>query len=901
VSHRLDIAALDSHLEELLDLTVQQRNVRLDEIGRTEPDLAALLRKLLTIAASVETADIRPAAAHGPADPEAPPPLIAGYRLVEEIGRGGMARVYAAVRDVHGSEQSVAIKVLRAALLSPVDRERFLNEQRILARLQHPNIATLLDVGMIDERPYMVMERIEGEPIDARLKPAAGDLPAILEALDQVADAVQLAHEHFIIHRDIKPDNVLVDRQDRIKLIDFGIAKILDQAPGLHADPTLTGAAPLTLRYASPEQLLDRPVGVGSDIYQIGLLLYRLASGAWPPDDPEGELQVSRLRADTLPVPPSRRVAEPRLRRALQGDIDSIVLKCLRFEPSERYRSVAELRDDLARHREQRPVAARRQTRGYLLKRFVMRHRLGMALGTAVVLLVLVVAASALALASRSRQFAQRTTRTLDAVTQMFSPANPYAPSPKTTTVADAVDRATDRFLNDDAGDPDFQARILVRLAAMQEASESYARMRQLLVRADALAHAGAADAELRSHIVVREMEALFYLGEYDELAKLETTRANELAGLDRIRADHLLASVLDEQGRQPEALAILQAVLPQIDGLDALTRGQVLNTLGGVYASQKRYEDALATYQRAAATLDPDDLAQLPTWIRVRGNIATTLGNLKRSGEATDLYSALLDRVRGQLGVAHPMVAKIAANTMVMLQGVERFDDAWQVARDLDHASVLKDDPSWRSQYLVILAGAALYDGQIAQVWPSLTEGVRIAIDTLGKGSPRLAYYAEQLSWTLWEFGERELSVQAAAAAYRLSKGSRSTADMMLQLGADTGLNVPGRPDPAFLSRLQSDCDRVHYQALRAKFVEGRELTGTIVPKDCASYERARLEILGLVVDPPRSATSAIQPMRSPLALRWKDPGDPALADVDATFDADLRRQVVALIDRFE
>ena len=886
----LDMALLDAHLEELLDLPEALRSVRLERLSQTEPDLALLLRKLLTIAAKVETADIRPQAAGlRLIDEEAPAPEIAGYRLGEEIGRGGMATVYAAVRDVHGTEQAVAVKVLRAALLSAIDRERFLNEQRILARLQHPNIATLLDVGVVDGRPYMAMERIEGEPIDARLKPTIVDLPAILDAIVQVTDAVQLAHEHFVIHRDIKPDNVLVDRQGRIKLIDFGIAKILEEASGLRADPTLTGTTPLTLRYASPEQLLDRPIGIGSDIYQLGLLLYRLATGAWPHEDADGLPQIERLREDALSVPASRRVSEPRLRRALQGDIDSILLKCLHFDPALRYRSAVELKADLLRYRQRRPVSARRQTRGYLVKRFVLRHRLGVGLAAGAFVLVVVIAMSAVVLASRSRQFAERTTLTLDAVTEMLSPANPYAPSPKTTTVAEAVDRATDRFLNEDLGDSDFQARILARLSSMQEAAENYSRMRELLERADTLIHTAGSDASLRSHVLERELKALFYLGAYDEFTRLRDDRASELLGDDRLRADHLLASVLSEQGRFPEALLKLQSLLPTIGSMAPSDRANVFNTLGNVYGGLKQYNDELASYRRAEALLDPNDLAQLPTWIRVRANIATALGNLKRPREAAELYATLLERVKQKLGVSHPMAAKIAANTMVMLMGVERYDDAFAVSRDFDSSSVLTSDPSWRAQYLAILAGTALFDGQFREALPNLVDGVRLATDTLGKGSPRLAYFAEQLAWALWEYDERQLALQSAAVAYRLSEGKRSTADLLLQLGGDLGLGVPGRPDPDFTARLESDCDRLHYTALRSRFVDGKLLApGTRVPLDCYSIERSRLEVLGLVVDPPRARDDGAQPLRSPLTLRWSNPTDPALA---ATVIGDAER----------
>lgn len=186
-----------------------------------------------------------------------------------------MATVFSAVRNVHGAGQTVAIKVLRAAILSPIERERFLKEQRILARLQHSNIATLLDVGIVDDRPYMVLEHVDGETIDQRLHPEIGDLPAILQAIDQVSDALALAHQHFVIHRDIKPGNVLVDRQGHIKLIDFGIAKVLDGDGGLRVDPTLTGNAPLTLRYASPEQLSGKPGRRHRRVGSVRRLAYR--------------------------------------------------------------------------------------------------------------------------------------------------------------------------------------------------------------------------------------------------------------------------------------------------------------------------------------------------------------------------------------------------------------------------------------------------------------------------------------------------------------------------------------------------------------------------------------------------------------------------------------------------
>lgn len=899
MSQPYDLALLDAEFETLLDMAHAERAARLERIEREAPDLAAVLRRLLALAARAETTTIRQfGGALRVVNEPLQAPAIPGYRVGAAIASGGMATVYSATRDVHGVAQPVAIKVLHAMLLAPLDRERFLNEQRILARLHHPHIASLIEVGAVQDRPYMVLEHIDGEPIDERLRPTTSDLPRILEAIAQAADAVQRAHEHFVIHRDIKPANVLLDRSGGVKLIDFGIAKVLDDADGLRTDPTLTGCVPMTLRYASPEQLMQRPVGVGSDIYQLGLLLYRLATGAWPFDDGTGELQAERVRAGAVPVPPSRRVSDPALRAALRGDLDAIVLRCLRFEPADRYRAAADLRDEIERHRRHEPVLARRHTQGYLLRSFMLRHRLGVTVAAAALLLIVVGVVSALLLAQRARQYAARSARTLDAVTEMFRPANPYAPSPKTTTVAQAVEAASARFLEEDAGDPAFQAGVLLRLADMQESAENFARMRELLERADTLARSGDVDATLASRILVRRMEALFRLGEYDALDALRKSRDRELDGAARLQADHLLASVLTERGKLSEASSALLALTAQMQALDAMTQSQILNSLGIVQGRSRDYAVELATYQRAIPMLDPRDISHLPMLIRLRANAATALGNLHRPEEAAREYRSLLEIVRARLDVTHPMVAKVTANTMVALAGAERFHDAFRVGQALDRDAVLREEPAWRAQFLTIFAAAALYDGHFDLVLPNLAEAGELATATLGKGSPRLAYYAEQIAWTLWEFGERPLALAAARASHRLGEGKRTVADMLLQLGAEAGLPVPDRPDPAFTSRLETECDRKHYQALHTKLVEHAPPPKEVVPTDCYAYERARLEALGWEVRPARRETP--QPMRSPLLLQWSAPDDPALSVIGQGIPPALRARLAAVIDGF-
>ncbi|MBK8285614.1 MAG: serine/threonine protein kinase [Ahniella sp.] len=355
MSVRPDAALLDQRLEQLLEADLAERERLLSEID--EPS-ASLLRRMLAVASDNQTTTLSGMQAPWlQCSGDIAPPPIPGLRFIAEIGRGGMAVVYAAERDVHGVAEPVAVKLLAGAVQNELEEHRFLNEQRILAELKHPNIATLLDVGICDGRAYMVMERIDGVPIDQARSISQVGIESLLDAVLQVADALQAAHARLVIHRDIKPGNVLVDAHGQVKLIDFGIAKRLVDQPFVTKD-TLTGTMPLTLRYASPEQLMGKAVGVGSDIYQLGLLCYVLLTGLWPyPDEGEGSFPSQRLQSQGGPELASRRVREPRLRRLLEGDLDSILLKCLSFAPADRYRSMDEFSEDIRRYRERQPVA----------------------------------------------------------------------------------------------------------------------------------------------------------------------------------------------------------------------------------------------------------------------------------------------------------------------------------------------------------------------------------------------------------------------------------------------------------------------------------------------------------------------------------------------------------------
>jgi serine/threonine protein kinase/tetratricopeptide (TPR) repeat protein len=333
------------------------------------------------------------------------------YRLIREIGQGGMGTVYLGVRDDDAFQKRVAIKVLKRGMDTESIVRRFRHERQILASLEHPFIASLLDGGSTpDGRPYFAMEYVEGQPIVAYCDRKGLDTAARLGLFRDVCSAVQYAHQNLIVHRDIKPANVLVMAEGTPKLLDFGIAKLLNpELAGQTLAPTAPGLQLMTPEYASPEQVRGEPVTTASDVYSLGVLLYELLAGRLPYRlTSRAPADIVRIVCEAEPVPPStaitsldphpagdalpagdaRHDSEPasrtnrrltvdvdRLRRQLAGDLDTIVLKALSKEPPRRYASVDQFSEDVRRHLEGLPVIARKDTWGYRATKFVRRNR----------------------------------------------------------------------------------------------------------------------------------------------------------------------------------------------------------------------------------------------------------------------------------------------------------------------------------------------------------------------------------------------------------------------------------------------------------------------------------------------------------------------------------------------
>lgn len=464
---------------------------------------------------------------------------LGAYRVTREIGHGGMGTVYEAERADDQFTKRVAIKTLRYDRGSAEVLERFARERQIQAALAHPNIATLLDAGVTDDLvPYIVLEYIDGVPIDVYCQTNRLSLPARLDLFQQVVKAVQHAHRQLVVHRDLKPSNILVTNGGVVKLLDFGISKLITDT----ADHTATaGLRAFTTAYASPEQIRGESVSTSSDVYSLGVVLYRLLTGKTPFDVEHTTASAAwTMICERDPAPPSVSVTDAaaaamgysspaKLRSALEGELDAIVLMALRKEPDRRYATADAMGEDILNHLRGRPVQARPDSAGYRVRKMVSRNRfataalavafVAMAAGTTVALWQLREARRSSALAETQRLLADQERRTAERVSKflqsMFSAADKswagQSPGPS-TTIAEVIDAAAERVDRDLAGEPAV-AEALHRIlestySALQQTEKGIHHSNRVL---ELMRSRGASNEEIARGLA--DLGALYFLG----------------------------------------------------------------------------------------------------------------------------------------------------------------------------------------------------------------------------------------------------------------------------------------------------------------------------------------------------------------------------------------------------
>ena len=419
---------------------------------------------------------------------------VGAWRLLEKIGSGGMGDVYLAERADGAFEGRAAIKFTRAHLPDMDAARRFRAERQFLASLHHPNIVTLLDGGTTPAgQGYLVMEYVEGTPISAFCQARALTLDARLALIRQVCAAVHYAHQRAIVHRDLKPTNILVTSDGVPKILDFGVAKLLEGSAG-DGNATIGAMGPLTPNYASPEQLRGLPISTACDVYSLGVLLYEAVAGARPYETTGLTLDaVMRAVVETEPFKPSATSSDaslPYARATLRGDLDAIVLKAMQKEPERRYGSAGELADDLARFRDRRPVVAQPDRAGYRIGKFVRRHRFAVAAaGIALASLVtgLGVALWQARTAGVERDRARLETAKAQQVSvflrTLFSSQSPREAHGEKLTAQDLLDAGVKRLDTELGGQPDVQASMLEALGWVYSDLSQYRQALPLLER----------------------------------------------------------------------------------------------------------------------------------------------------------------------------------------------------------------------------------------------------------------------------------------------------------------------------------------------------------------------------------------------------------------------------------
>jgi serine/threonine protein kinase len=726
------------HLDRALDLPASERDACLAVLRTEDPAAAADVEALL--------AEHRLLSAEGFLDaPASVLPLdlplagvaVGAYTLVSPIGHGGMGSVWLASRSDGRFEGQAALKLLSASLVGRAGEERFKREGTILARLTHPHIARLIDAGVSRTgQPYLVLEHIDGRHIDRFCDEERLGVDARIHLFLDVQSAVAHAHANLIVHRDLKPSNVLVTSGGDVKLLDFGIAKLIESDTTGHAAPTMltreAGPA-LTPKYAAPEQVTGGPITTATDVYALGVLLFELLSGRHPTGVPDGAPAAKFVRAVVEQEPlrlstaahaldleaeqalaAKRGTTPDKLRRALRGDLETIVGKALKKNAAERYASVAEFADDLRRYVEHQPILARPDTVRYRAAKFVRRHQRSIAVvAAALVGVAALVAFYTVRLAAerdRARMQAEKASKVSELLTGILTGADPYrTPDAREPTVENLLQRGAERVAADLRDQPELQAEMFTLIGRTYERMGRLSQAQPLLEQALAIGRRTLGPDHVRLAQSLNDLGVLErQLGNLDRAEPLLTEslamRRRLLGSVDKDVAVTLVevARVLQDRGRSAEAeplareaLAIRRQVFGEEHQETAVSKnelGLLILRHGDVAGAEPLLRENLATTERTLGADHPNAAA-------AKGNVAQVL---IAKGDAAGAEKLLREA--------------LAVNGRVFGEGHVRY-----------------------ATMLNTLAGALELQGRLAEAQSMFEQSLRIAEPQLSADHPRL------------------------------------------------------------------------------------------------------------------------------------------------------------------
>jgi serine/threonine-protein kinase len=740
-----DWAEIDALLDEALDRPPDEQEAFLDRECEGRPALRAELESLLAAEAPSfldQEAMTFAAPAYDPEEGEsiaddplaAPAHQVGPYRLEEEIGRGGMSRVFRAERTDGGFEQTVAVKLLRMGLDTEAARRRFRLEQQVLATLRHPHIAALLDGGLTaDDVPYLVMEHVEGRPITTYCDENRLPIPDRVALLGDVGRALQHAHQNLVVHRDLKPSNVLVTAEGTVKLLDFGIAKFLEGADASITLPkTRTGVRPMTPAYAAPEQVRGETVSTTTDVYQMGVLAYEVLTGHRPFECPDRR-DMERAILDTQPDRPSTAVgktcpeaetgaddaAEPdrpatpeaiskargttprELRHHLEGDLNTIVQTAMRKDSGRRYASVEALVGDLERHREGKPIEARAASLDYRARKFVQRNRLGVSIAAAFAGLLFTFGLLLLQQRERAQQEAQKAEIVSSYLVDLFEAGTP-AGVPDTVTARTLVRRGLARAARLEDR-PVVQAEMLDALGQASRGIGEWEQADSLLRRALALRrrHLSPPHPDLVAsllHVADTDWSGQRYWEArplYEDALQMSqhlrkrTYRADVLEGLAR---------TMSKQGAPDSAEVLMREAI----GIRRLTQGDQYHKLpldqmrlARIVQRQGKHDEAEVLYRAGLRRMEQGTGYTAPERVRAYDNFGDLLRKKGENAAAITYYRKALTLTNRTMGRDHPQARRARDNLYEVFLRRGRYEDALSLARtNLDVAAARYTPP---------------------------------------------------------------------------------------------------------------------------------------------------------------------------------------------------------------
>ncbi len=737
-------------LDALFELEEGERERHLAELRESDPALAAELEELIALEHGSESFLSEPVVSLAPSARSGA--MVGPYRLDLLLGEGGMGQVWSAARADGLYQRRVALKLLRPGLADPNLRLRFTRERQILARLEHPHIARLLDAGISnDNQPYLALEYVEGEPITDYCRNRSVPLETRLALFHQICEAVSHAHANLIVHRDLKPSNIMVTPGGEVRLLDFGIAKLLD-TENKTLDRTRTGVRAFTLHYAAPEQVRGEPVTTMTDVYSLGVVLYELLADTKPyrlkrqtdaeweeailAHDPQRPSQAL-LRATSEAATQHDAAGLRRRARALIGDLDNITLKALAKRPEQRYASVEALSLDLQRHQAGRPVQARAQSLGYRIRKYVHRHRWALATGT-LVATVLVGALGIVAWQAReAAREAARAQAMQDFVIGLFESAG-IAADGKPLSVEDLLKAGEEGGRGLSSRQPGARAEILGVIARIHISRGNYRAALDVLGQQAAMI---AAMSDPPSSLRLQ--------------AATQTGRAQRLLGESRQCID-TMQPLMDSARREQVQLASQVA--------------EYYSQLGRCRRAIGESRTARALFEKSMA-LRRDPLGDQIGAVENMTDLAALHSDVGESQQALQGFRDALAQLRAAEGDKHPLAVDILRSIGVVQREQGDTDGAGKTLREAIALGMQQLGPRHPSTLSARrqLAGVYLDQGRLLAAEEEFREVQRALIARVGRDHIDVAGTWSSIGVVAWERGDIPAALSALQEAIRI------------------------------------------------------------------------------------------------------------------------------------